>query len=118
LPAFRTLGLGDPEAFYDTIITGGFPLRNGEAGTLGELSPKPHLWLYAEAMRIGLGVPFAQQHTVVGIDDSGAGVCAVRLAGLPTIGISGGNIIESGSKSLCHHYCESFSEIQELIQTF
>ena len=26
------------------IITAGFPLRKGEVGTLGELSPKPHPW--------------------------------------------------------------------------
>ena len=56
--AFRVLGMGDPRDFYDAIITAGFPLRRGEAGTLGELSPKPHPWLYAEAARVGLGIPF------------------------------------------------------------
>jgi beta-phosphoglucomutase-like phosphatase (HAD superfamily) len=114
--AFRTLGLGTPEEFYDTFITGGFPLRKGEAGTLGELSPKPHPWLYAEAMRVGIGIPFDQRHTVVGIDDSGAGVCSVRLAGIPTIGIAGGNIIESGTKSLCHHYCENFADVYKMVR--
>ena len=57
LSAFRTLGLGDPKEFYDAIITAGFPLRAGEVGTLGELSPKPHPWLYAEVARVGLGNP-------------------------------------------------------------
>ena len=57
LSAFRALGMGDPKDFYDAIITAGFPLRQGEAGTLGELSPKPHPWLYAEACRVGLGHP-------------------------------------------------------------
>ena len=56
--AFRTLGLGDPRQFYDAVITAGYPLRQGEPGTLGELSPKPHPWLFAEAMRVGLGIPF------------------------------------------------------------
>ena len=56
--AFRAMNLGDPAAFYDAIITAGFPLRRGEIGTLGELSPKPHPWLYAEAARVGLGIPF------------------------------------------------------------
>ena len=75
LAAFRTLGLGDPQDFYDAIITAGFPLRRGEVGTLGELSPKPHPWLYAEAARVGLGIPFEERESVVGIEDSGAGVC-------------------------------------------
>ena len=56
--AFRTMELGDPASFYDAIITAGFPMRDGEPGTLGELAPKPHPWLYAEACRLGLGIPF------------------------------------------------------------
>ncbi len=58
LAAFRTLKMGDPLEFYDAIITAGAPLRHGETGTLGELSPKPHPWLYAETARVGLGMPF------------------------------------------------------------
>lgn len=109
--AFNTMGLGDPRLFYDAIITAGFPLRNGEAGTLGELSPKPHPWLYAEACRVGLGIPFEERHAVVGIEDSGVGVCSIRLAGLAAIGVTGGNIEGSGVKALCSHYGESLSEI-------
>ncbi len=101
LAAFRTLGLGDPRDFYDAIITAGFPLRRGEVGTLGELSPKPHPWLYAEAAAVGLGIPFEERESVVGIEDSGAGVCAIRIAGFPTIGLEGGNIRESGTAALC-----------------
>ncbi len=58
VPNGSTLGMGDPRDFYDAIITAGFPLRKGEAGTLGELSPKPHPWLYAETARVGLGLSF------------------------------------------------------------
>lgn len=116
LSAFRSLELGDPKEFYDAIITAGFPLRSGEVGTLGELTPKPHPWLYAEACRIGLGIPFAERNSVVGIDDSGAGVCSARLAGFPTIGFDGGNILESGTIALCDFYGRSFSEIIEFIQ--
>jgi beta-phosphoglucomutase len=116
LSVFRTLELGEPKDFYDVIITAGFPLRSGEVGTLGELTPKPHPWLYAEACRIGLGIPFEERNAVVGIDDSGAGVCSVRLAGFPTIGFAGGNIIESGTKSLCNFYSHSFGEILDLLQ--
>ncbi len=116
LSAFRTMGLGDPKDFYDAIITAGFAIRRGEVGTLGELSPKPHPWLYAETCRIGLGIDFADRHHVIGIEDSGAGVCAIRLAGFTTIGFAGGNIIESGTKELCAHYCDHFERILEIIR--
>ena len=115
LSAFRTLHMGDPKDFYDAIITAGFSLRKGQIGTLGELSPKPHPWLYAEVCRVGLGISETQNEHVVGIEDSGAGVCSVRLAGFPTIGFDGGNIIESGTLGLCDHYCRSFEEILAFI---
>lgn len=114
LSAFRTLGMGDPKEFYDAIITAGFPLRRGEAGTLGELSPKPHPWLYAEACRVGLGMEFQDRNAVIGLEDSGAGVCSIRLAGYPAIGMAGGNIVQSGTRGLCTHYCEDFSEVLRL----
>jgi beta-phosphoglucomutase-like phosphatase (HAD superfamily) len=113
--AFRTMGLGDPRAFYDAIITAGFPLRAGESGTLGELSPKPHPWLYAEALRVGLGVPYEERGRVVGLEDSGAGICAVRLAGISPIGVSGGNIETSGTRLLCQHFVQALEEVLPLI---
>lgn len=113
--AFQTLGMGDPAAFYDAIITAGFALRNGEVGTLGELSPKPHPWLYAETARVGLGIPFEERGRVVGIEDSGAGVCSIRLAGFPVIGLAGGNIPESGTQILCDHFCETLDQILGII---
>jgi beta-phosphoglucomutase len=115
LAAFRTMGLGDPAVFYDAIITAGFPLRRGQAGTLGELSPKPHPWLYAEACRVGLGIPFEERSRVVGLEDSGAGICAVRLAGFAPIGLAGGNVVESGARPLCHAWCESLDEARRVI---
>ena len=116
LDAFNTLGMGDPKKFYDAIITAGYALRPGEPGTLGELSPKPHPWLYAETARIGLGIPFEERHSVVGIEDSGAGVISVLLAGFAPIGISGGNIAESGVKNLCYSYGQKFSEILKTLK--
>ena len=113
--AFRAMNLGDPTEFYDAIITAGFPLRRGEIGTLGELSPKPHPWLYAEAARVGLGIPFEARNSVVGIEDSGAGVCAIRLAGFPTIGMTGGNIVESGTRALCDFCCETLGDVLNVI---
>jgi beta-phosphoglucomutase-like phosphatase (HAD superfamily) len=115
LSAFKTLKMGSPEDFYDAIISAGFPLRKGAAGTLGELSPKPHPWLYSETAVVGLGVPFNERHHVLGIEDSGAGVCSIRLAGYTTVGISGGNIAESGTKALCGYYEETFDDILKII---
>lgn len=114
--AFRQLDLGDPRKFYDAIITAGFPLRPGEAGTLGELSPKPHPWLYAEACRVGLGLEFGRRHSVVGIEDSGAGVCSIRLAGFACFGMAGGNIRDSGTQALCTGYGEGFEHILDAVR--
>lgn len=116
LSAFDTLGMGNPKDFYDSIITAGYPLKKGETGTLGELSPKPHPWLYSETCRVGLGIDFSDRNHVIGIEDSGAGVCSIRLAGYTTIGISGGNIIESGTKELCNYYCNSFEDILRILR--
>lgn len=114
--AFDTLGMGNPEDFYDCSISAGFPLRKGSVGTLGELSPKPHPWLYAEAATVGLNVPEKDRNHVVGIEDSGAGVCSIRLAGFPVIGFAGGNIETSGTKALCNHYCHNFDEVLAVIR--
>lgn len=115
LSAFQTLAMGDPKEFYDAIITAGFPLRAGQPGTLGELSPKPHPWLYAETCRVGLGIPFERRHRVVGIEDSSAGVCSIRLAGFACIGMEGGNIREGGAGELCTGICPDFEHVLNLI---
>lgn len=98
--AFRTLKMGDPLEFYDAIISAGFSIRKGQAGTLGELAPKPHPWLYAETARVGLGVDPARRHRVIGFEDSSAGVVSIRLAGFAAVGVSGGNIAPSGVRPL------------------
>ncbi len=116
LSAFKTLGMGDPKDFYDAIISAGFPLGKGKVGTLGELSPKPHPWLYSETAVVGLGEAFSNRNRIVGIEDSGAGVCSVRLAGYTTIGIAGGNIESSGTKPVCSHFCNNFEEIMKVIK--
>ena len=116
MSAFNTLDMGKPEDFYDCAISAGFPLRKGSVGTLGELSPKPHPWLYAETATVGLNIPESDRNHVVGIEDSGAGVCSIRLAGFTVIGFDGGNIEKSGTKGLCSYYCKTFDEILELIK--
>lgn len=116
LSAFKTLKLGDPKKFYDSIITAGFQPVKGTVGTLGELEPKPHPWLYAETARVGLGITAEDRHHVIGIEDSGAGIASIRLAGFTAIGIKDGNIIESGTLGLCNNYCNSFEEILKILK--
>lgn len=101
ISAFQTLGMGDPVDFYDAIITAGTALRKGQTGTIGELAPKPHPWLYAETARVGLGISPQERGRVIGMEDSSAGVVSIRLAGFAPIGISGGNLQKSGAHSLC-----------------
>ncbi len=115
LSAFKSMQMGEPTDFFDCIITAGFPLQKGKAGTMGELEAKPHPWLYAETATVGLGIPFTERNHVVGIEDSGAGVCAIRLGGFSTIGIAGGNIESSGTRGVCNHYCHNFEEIIKII---
>ena len=115
LSAFKTLEMGDPKDFYDTIITAGVQPGHARSGTLGELESKPHPWLYAEAARVGLGIPFEQRHSVIGLEDSSAGVVALRLAGFAVVGMSGGNIEQSGVKSLTNYYCSNFKDLLSFI---
>jgi beta-phosphoglucomutase len=113
--AFHQMGLKDPLSFYDTIITAGFIVKKGQAGTLGELSPKPHPWLYAETARIGMGIPFTKRHKVIGIEDSAAGVLSLRLAGFAAIGLEDGNIRRGGLSGLTRTMCNSLKEALPLV---
>jgi len=113
--AFRTMNLGDPLTFYDAIITAGQTLRKGQSGTLGELAPKPHPWLYAETARIGLEMPVERGHRIVGLEDSSAGVLSIRLAGFTALGITGGNIEKSGIKPLLSGYYNSLEDTLPMI---
>lgn len=115
LSAFRQLNMGDPVEFYDAIITAGQAIRKGQTGTMGELAPKPHPWLYAETARVGLGIPFERRHKVLGIEDSSAGVVSIKLAGFSCAGISGGNIKQSGMGEMCDYKVKNLIEILDII---
>lgn len=115
ISAFKQLDMGDPVDFYDSIITAGQALRKGQTGTLGELEPKPHPWLYAETARVGLGIPFEHRHKVVGIEDSSAGVVSIKLAGFSCVGISGGNIDKAGVGDMCDYRIDNLMEILDII---
>ncbi len=113
--AFRRLDMGDPTEFYDSIITAGQALRKGQTGTLGELEPKPHPWLYAETARVGLGIPFERRHKVIGIEDSSAGVISIKLAGFACAGILGGNIDAAGMGDMCDYRIENLADMLGII---
>ena len=113
--AFRVLGMGDPLEFYDAIISAGHAIRKGQVGTLGELEPKPHPWLYAETARVGLGLHESRRHRVIGMEDSGAGVVSIRLAGFAAIGVGGGNIVSSGVRPLLHAECDGLMDALPII---
>lgn len=106
------LDLGKPEDIYDSIITAGNRLKAHNVGTLGELSAKPHPWLYLETALVGLGLSLNERTHILGIEDSGAGVCALRAAGIPVIGLKNGNIVQSGLSSLCVNICDNLFEIK------
>ena len=115
ISAFKQLNMGNPVDFYDAIITAGQALRPGQTGTLGELAPKPHPWLYAETARVGLGIPFENRHKVIGIEDSSAGVVSIKLAGFSCVGISGGNIEKSGIADMCDYKIDDLTEMLDII---
>jgi len=115
ISAFKQLNMGNPVDFYDAIITAGQALRPGQTGTLGELAPKPHPWLYAETARVGLGIPFENRHKVIGIEDSSAGVVSIKLAGFSCVGISGGNIEKSGIGDMCDYKIDDLTEMLDII---
>ena len=115
ISAFKQLDMGDPVDFYDSIITAGQALRKGQTGTLGELEPKPHPWLYAETARVGLGIQFEQRHKVIGVEDSSAGVVSIKLAGFSCVGISGGNIDRAGVADLCDYKISDLLELLNII---
>lgn len=113
--AFKQLGMGDPLEFYDAIITAGQALRSGQAGTMGELAPKPHPWLYAETARVGLGIPFENRHKVIGIEDSSAGVVSIKLSGFACVGISGGNIDQAGMGEMCDYKIDNLIQMLDIV---
>jgi len=111
LSVFQTLQMGDPLDFYDAVITAGTAIIRGQAGTIGELAPKPHPWLYAETARVGLGFDRAHRSSIVGLEDSSAGVVSIRLANMIPLGIGGGNIKQSGTGALCKKEYDSICDV-------
>ena len=105
---FRLLDMGDPLEFYDAIITGGRRKIKGQYGTLGELSVKPHPWVYAE---IGMALAGEDKRNVVTLEDSASGLISSRLAGYSVIGFNDGNIEDSGLTDFCYDSVSDFGEV-------
>lgn len=110
---FKQIGFGDPLDYYDAIITGGKRKGCGDYGSIGEVTAKPHPWLYTEIAHAGLHIKDPTR--VVVIEDSAAGVIAARTAGLPVIGLNTGNITESGLDCLCQYKVDGLNSIKELL---
>lgn len=87
----------------------------GQTGTLGELEPKPHPWLYAETARVGLGILFKRRHKVIGAEDSSAGIVSIKLAGFCCVGISGGNIEQAGVGEMCDYRINGLMAVLDII---
>ncbi|MBS7262298.1 MAG: HAD hydrolase-like protein [Eubacteriales bacterium] len=115
LSAFRQLDMGDPLSFYDAIITAGTTYRSDRGGTLGELCAKPHPWLYAETALVGLNTSPERRHKVIGIEDSGAGALAIKLAGYEVVGVEGGNIAKAGLDGILYRKVPRLTDILEII---
>ncbi|MBQ9713716.1 MAG: HAD family phosphatase [Clostridia bacterium] len=111
---FRALDMGDPLQFYDAIITGGHRKDTHEYGSLGELAAKPHPWVYSEVAYMGLKIK--NPANVIGIEDSAAGVMALRFAGFPVFGLNAGNITQSGLDALCYKKVDTLQQILDEIE--
>lgn len=107
--------LPEPLMFYDAVITAGTSYGPGQAGTLGELSAKPHPWLYREICEVGLGIHEEDFQHVIVLEDSSAGVMAGRSAGFDVIGMSDGNIGAAGLDSLLYAKVDRLTDALPLI---
>ncbi len=63
---------------------------------------------------MGLGLTEADRPYVLGLEDSGAGIVSLRLCNFASVGVAGGNIETSGTKSLCTHMCSSLLDVLPL----
>lgn len=72
-------------------------------------------WFYAETARGGLGISFERRHNVIGIEDSSAGIVSIKLAGLSCVGITGGNIEQTGAREICDYKISNLIEIYDMV---
>ena len=111
--AFKVLDLGDPLDFYDRIMIGGNQKLHGQYGRTGELSAKPHPWVYRE-LAMGLGIKDFSDAIV--LEDSASGVTSARIAGFNVIGFNDGNLISSGLNEQCIAMVNTFQDVIEFLK--
>ncbi len=110
--AFKALDMGDPLNFYDLIVTGGNKSQ-GQYGTTGELSAKPHPWVYRE---LAHGLQIKDLSDALVLEDTASGVTAARLAGFNVIGFKDGNLIRSGLDDQCIHMVDTFDDVLDYLK--
>ena len=64
---------------------------------------------------MGLGIGPGQRSRCIGIEDSGAGVCSLRLAGFAAVGVEGGNIRAAGVEPLLAAMAPTLADVLELL---
>lgn len=106
--AFKVLDMGDPLDFYDRIMIGGNQKLHGQYGRTGELSAKPHPWVYRE---LAHGLRINDLSDALVLEDSASGVLAARLAGFNVIGFKDGNLLSSGLDDQCIHLVDTFDDV-------
>lgn len=111
--AFKVMDLGDPLYFYDRIVIGGNQKVHGEYGRTGELSAKPHPWVYRE---LAHGLRIKDLSDALVIEDSASGVLAARLAGFNVIGFKDGNLLPSGLDDQCIHLVDTFKDVLDYLK--
>lgn len=87
------------------------PRQEGWLKAFGGSLGKPHPWPYLEAATKGAGIETKDLGSVIAVDDSAAGVCSIRLAGLKTVGLAGGNISAMGAEVFCDELAESLYDV-------
>lgn len=114
--AMDKLGLGDPTAFFDAILTSGTLAKKGSAcGTMGNAIAKPWPNIYFEAAQV-IGFTMDEREHYVGVGDSASDVGSLRLMGVPFIGVAHGNIEQGGTKCLCTDFVASLADVRDLLE--
>ncbi|GIG69203.1 HAD family hydrolase [Phytomonospora endophytica] len=91
------------------------PMRSSWLRPFGANAGKPHPWPYLEAATRGAQLdPTALRHAVA-VDDSAAGVCSIRLAGIRSVGFASGNIRGTGAHVFCDHIVDSLFGLLTLL---
>ena len=79
--------------------------------SFGAGSAKPHPWPYFEAATRGAGLTEGELASVVGVDDSFAGVVSMRLAGVISYGLDSENVRALGASEFADRIISSLADV-------